>query len=86
MVISFDQSIMEDTRGAFIKVQSNMKNILGTLTMLIKQYRTYFGSQRATKSLNGIVDKIGRFDRKNIINFLRVKFVRLRCIKYLKPK
>ena len=50
-----------------------MENLLGALATLMEQQRRQpargYGS---TKALKGVVDKIGRFDGKNVTNFLKV--------------
>jgi hypothetical protein len=67
---------MEDSGGTSIPppigTRSNMETILGALTMLMEQQRAHPGGQGATKALKGVVDKIGRFDGKNITKFLRM--------------
>ena len=37
----------------------------------MEQQRTSYSGQGATKALKGVVDKIGRFDGKDITKFLR---------------
>ena len=54
------------------KWRQNMKNVLGVLTMLMEQSRGNFDSDEAIKALRSVVDKIGRYDEKYIINFLRM--------------
>ena len=56
-----------DSTGA----QTNMEAILGALAMFMEQQSAHSGGQGATKALKGVVDKIGRFDGKNITKFLR---------------
>ena len=52
---------------------TNMERLLGALAMLMEQQRAQpIGGQSSTKALKGIVDKIGRFDGKDITSFLRV--------------
>ena len=67
---------MGDTGGATGNgsggAQANMERLLGALAMLMEQQRTQpIGGQGSTKALKGVVDKIGRFDGKNITSFLR---------------
>lgn len=52
--------------------QSSLEGLLGALTMLMEQQRANTGGQGATKALKGVVDKIGRFDGKDITKFLKV--------------
>lgn len=40
--------------------------------MLIEQHRGNYGDHEVSKALKGVVDKIGRFDGKNITNFQKV--------------
>ena len=49
-----------------------MESLIGTLTIFMQQQTSSASSQEATKALKGVVDKIGRFDGKNITMFLRV--------------
>ena len=56
----------EATRG-----RQNMEEVLGALAMFMEQNRRNSGSHEATKALKGVVDKVGRFERKNITSFLR---------------
>lgn len=63
---------MGDSGGAPLGAQANMETILGALAMFMEQQRGQPGGQGATKALKGVVDKIGRFDGKNITKFLRV--------------
>lgn len=49
-----------------------MENLFGALALFMEHHRTNTGGHEATKALKGVVDKIGRFDGKNITNFLRV--------------
>ena len=48
-----------------------MENLIGILTTFMQQQRSNASSQKATKALKGIVDKIGRFNGKDITRFLR---------------
>ena len=50
-----------------------MENILGALAMLIEQHRGNFGSRESPKAQRSVVDKIGKFDGKNITNFPRTQ-------------
>ena len=52
--------------------QSSMNDLIGALTMFMQQQRTSSSGQGATKALKGVVDKIGRFDGKDITRFLKV--------------
>jgi hypothetical protein len=61
-----------DHDGASGGGQMNMENILGALALYMEHHRANSGGHEATKALKGVVDKIGRFDGKNITNFLRV--------------
>lgn len=64
---------MGDSGGTASGVQPNLENILGALTMILQQQRAQpVGGYGSTKALKGVVDKIGRFDGKNITNFLKV--------------
>ena len=50
-----------------------MESLLGALAMLMEQQRRQpAGGYGSTKALKGVVEKIGRFDGKNITNFLKV--------------
>jgi hypothetical protein len=53
-------------------VQSSMDDLIGTLTMFMQQRRTSITDLGATKALKGVVDKIRRFDGKDITRFLKV--------------
>ena len=59
--------------GAPNRAQPSMESLLGALGTLMEQQRRQpakdYGS---TKALKGIVNKIGRFDSKNVTNFLKV--------------
>ena len=58
--------------GAFNRAQPSMESLLGALAMLMEQQRSQpAGGYGSTKAL-GVVDKIGRFDGKNVTNFLKV--------------
>jgi hypothetical protein len=57
----------EDAMGG----RQNIEDVLGTLAMFIEQNRRNSGSHEATKTLKGVVDKVGRFEEKNITSFLR---------------
>ena len=48
-----------------------MEEVLGALAMFMKQNRRNSGSHEATKDLKSVVDKVGRFEGKNISSFLR---------------
>ena len=41
------------------------------MVLLIEQQRANLSGQRATKTLKRVVDKVGRFDKKNITKVLR---------------
>ena len=59
--------------GAPNRAQPSMENLLGALATLMEQQRRQLAEgYRSTKALKGVVDKIGRFDRKNVTNFLKV--------------
>ena len=59
--------------GALNRAQPSMENLLGALPTLMEQQRRQpAGGYGSTKALKGIVDKIGRFDGKNVTNFLKV--------------
>lgn len=58
--------------GAPVVSQSSMDDLIGALTMFMQQQRTSNSGQGATKALKGVVDKIGRFDGKDITRFLNV--------------
>jgi hypothetical protein len=53
------------SEGTLVVVQSSMDDLIGTLTMFMQQ-------QRTSNSAQGVVDKIGRFDGKDITRFLKV--------------
>ena len=56
---------------AFNRAQPSMENLLGALVTLMEQQRRQSGGgYGSTKALKGVVDKIGRFNGKNVINFL----------------
>ena len=57
--------------GALGASQSSIESLIGALTSFMEQQRSSSSGQGATKALKGVVDKIGRFDGKNIIKFLR---------------
>jgi hypothetical protein len=65
-----------DTRGTTggtpVVAQSSMDDLIGALTMFMQQQRTSTTGQGTTKALKGVVDKIGRFDGKDITRFLKV--------------
>ena len=55
------------------RAQPSMEKLLGALATLMEQQRRQpAGGYGSTKALKGIVDKIGRFDGKNVTNFLKV--------------
>lgn len=59
--------------GGSSNVLPNMESFLGALASMMEQQRTQpAGGYGSTKALKGVVDKIGRFDGKNITNFLKV--------------
>ena len=59
--------------GAPNRAQPNMESVLGALATLMEQQRRQpVGGYGSTKALKGVVDKIGRFDGKNVTNFLKV--------------
>ena len=59
--------------GAHTKAQPSMENLLGALATLMEHQRIQpAGGYGSMKALKGIVDKIGRFDGKNVTNFLKV--------------
>lgn len=59
--------------GASSRVLPNMENFFGALASLMEQQRAQpVGGYGSTKALKGVVDKIGRFDGKNVTNFLKV--------------
>ena len=50
-----------------------MENLLGALATLMEQQRRQpTGGYGSTKALKGVVNNIGRFDDKNVTNFLKV--------------
>ena len=49
-----------------------MEGVLGALVMFMEQQRASTSGQGATRALKGVVDKIGRFDGKDITKFLKV--------------
>jgi hypothetical protein len=49
----------------------NMEDVLGALAMFMEQNRRNYGSHEAIKALKGVVDKVSRFEGKNITSFLR---------------
>ncbi len=51
--------------------RQNMEEVLGALAMFMEQNRRNSGSHEATKALKSVVDKVGRFEEKNISSFLR---------------
>ena len=57
--------------GASGASQSSIESLIGALTSFMEQQRTRSSGQGATKALKGVVDKIGKFDGKNITKFLR---------------
>jgi hypothetical protein len=60
------------SRGISVVAQSSMDDLIGALTMFMQQQRTSTSDQGATKVLKGVIEKIGRFDRKDITRFLKV--------------
>ena len=52
--------------------QNSMSDLIGALNMFMQQQRTSSSGQGATKALKGVVDKMGRFDGKDITRFLKV--------------
>ena len=47
--------------------------LFGTLTTLMEQQKIQpAGGYRSIKALKGVVEKIGRFDAKNVTNFLKI--------------
>ena len=59
--------------GAPNRAQPSMESLLGALATLMEQQRREpVGGYGSTKALKGVVDKIGRFDGKNVTNFLKV--------------
>ena len=50
---------------------SSIESLIGAFTSFIEQHRTSSSGQGTTKALKGVVDKIGRFDGKDITKFLR---------------
>src|SRR5450759_1073487 len=58
--------------GTPVVGQSSMNDLIGALTMFMQQQRTSSSGQGATKALKEVVDKIGRFDGKDITRFLKV--------------
>ena len=59
--------------GALNRVEPSMENLLGALATLMEQQRRQAaGGYGFTKALKGVVDKIERFDGKNVTNFLKV--------------
>ena len=59
--------------GAPNRAQPSMESLLGALATLMEQQRRQpVGGYGSTKALKGVVDKIGRFDGKNVTNFLKV--------------
>ena len=59
--------------GAPNRAQPSMENLLGALATLMEQQRRQpAGGYGSTKALKGVVDKIGRFNGKNVTNFLKV--------------
>ena len=59
--------------GAPIRAQPSMENLLGALATLMEQQKKQpAGGYGSMKALKGVVDKIGRFDGKNVTNFLKV--------------
>lgn len=64
---------MGDTEEAPSRAEATMQNILGALSMLLEHQRANpVRSHGSTKALKGVVDKIGRFDGKNVTKFLKV--------------
>jgi hypothetical protein len=63
-----------DIRGTFRRApvvgQNSMDDLIRALTMFMQQQRTSTNGQVATKALKGVIDKIRRFDGKDIIRFL----------------
>ena len=61
------------SRGALNRALPSMENLLGALATLMEQQRRQpAGGYGSTKALKGVVDKIGRFDGKNVTNFLKM--------------
>jgi hypothetical protein len=60
---------MEENEGT--QGRQNMEDVLGALAMFMEHNRKNSGSHEATKALKGVVDKVGRFEGKNISSFLR---------------
>ena len=59
--------------GARNRAQPSMESLLGALATLMELQRRQPGrGYGSTKALKGVVDKIGRFDGKNVTNFLKV--------------
>ena len=57
--------------GVLNRAQPSMENLLGALAMLMEQQRRQpAGGYESTKALKRVVNKIGRFDGKNVTNFL----------------
>ena len=48
-----------------------MESLIGALTTFMQQQRSSASGQGATKALKGVVDKISKFDRKDITRFLK---------------
>ena len=59
--------------GALNRAYPSMENLFGALATLMEQQRRQpAGGYVFTKALKGVVDKIGRFDGKNVTKFLKV--------------
>ena len=55
------------------RAQPSMENLLGALATLMEQQRRQTaGGYGSRKALKGVVEKIGRFDGKNVTNFLKM--------------
>ena len=71
--------------GAPNRAQPSMESLLGALATLMEQQRRQpVGGYGSTKALKGVVDKIGRFDGKNVTNFLKVYLCEMEVHQILK--
>ena len=63
---------MGDSSRAQDGSQSSMEGVLGALVMFMEQQRASTSGQGATRALKGVVDKVSRFDGKDITRFLKM--------------
>jgi hypothetical protein len=61
-----------DSREIPVVGQSSMDNLIGALITYMQQHRKNIIGRGATKALKRVVNKIGRFDGKDITRYLKV--------------